>query len=133
MVQGVEFNTLAREWRCKWAAGEAKDVATLKVLQDLIVAKLPAIKVRPQWETSCLQTTALVHSLALTQLRNNQHLAPTTSHHTKHLSHTHSLFPPPARSRSLARSIFTFFSSSSSSSHLLLLHPGLVICSSFRL
>ena len=63
--QGVEFNTLAREWRCKWAAGESKDTATLKTLQDLIVARLPAIKV-------CASPTIIISLSCLSPLLLHQ-------------------------------------------------------------
>ena len=39
---GVVFETVAREWRCKWS--EAEDKASLKAAQDLLVEYTPKIK-----------------------------------------------------------------------------------------
>lgn len=38
----VTFDTIAREWRCKWS--EADEKASLSAAQDLLTATLPAIK-----------------------------------------------------------------------------------------
>lgn len=42
IAKGVEFDTVAREWRCKWSADN--DKASLAAAQALLDETLPALK-----------------------------------------------------------------------------------------
>ena len=42
ITEGVEFDTIAREWRCKWSADN--DKASLAEAQKLLTSILPAVK-----------------------------------------------------------------------------------------
>jgi hypothetical protein len=42
ITEGVEFDTIAREWRCKWSAGD--DKKSLQEAQKLLDAALPELK-----------------------------------------------------------------------------------------
>lgn len=42
ITDGVEFDTIAREWRCKWSSDS--DKKSLQELQKVFTSNLPAIK-----------------------------------------------------------------------------------------
>ena len=46
ITDGVEFDTVAREWRLKWSTTDGSDKAPLAAVQKVLNAHLPAIKVR---------------------------------------------------------------------------------------
>ena len=42
ITDNISFDTIAREWRCKWSADNNK--ASLSALQDLLDKHTPALK-----------------------------------------------------------------------------------------